>query len=146
MARLLSIVLTALVASIVSAEDLASCGSSNYYPSQYTCFDGLLCPIVNGHVYNRCGDDCYSTTQYSCLDGNFLCPIINGEANLRCGDDACYAPSQYSCISGQLTPCVGHFGDSQVCNNQGCLQLTCCAGLFSVADKCRSPCDFTPCT
>jgi hypothetical protein len=34
MARLLSIVFTALLASLVIAEDHLSCGSSNYFPSQ----------------------------------------------------------------------------------------------------------------
>ncbi|KAJ7105880.1 carbohydrate binding-domain-containing protein [Mycena epipterygia] len=63
MARLISIVLTAFVAGVVALE---SCGTANYDPSQYTCFNNsLLCPIVNGVSYQACGEDCYSTAQYT---------------------------------------------------------------------------------
>ncbi|KAJ6568568.1 carbohydrate binding-domain-containing protein [Mycena capillaripes] len=187
MAVLLSIVLTAVVARIVAAEEGATCGNSTYFPSQYTCFDdSFLCPIINDDIYLRCGDACYSASQYSCanntlaiipqggsqtqedcgdaqfypsqakklqyvcIDGDFLCPIINGAATLRCGD-ACYAPSQYNCANNQLFPttppeCVPEFGSSEVCTDQGCLQLLCCPGLFSVATKCRDPCELAPST
>ncbi|KAJ6573463.1 hypothetical protein DFH09DRAFT_1151908 [Mycena vulgaris] len=90
MAPLLSIILTALVASVVAADGLASRGSSKYYPSR---------------VSNS----------------------TNAPARAR--DD-----------------CVGDFGDSVVCNDQGCFQLICCPGLISVADKCRDPCDLAPST
>ncbi|KAF8192251.1 carbohydrate binding-domain-containing protein [Mycena galopus ATCC 62051] len=133
MARLISVVLAAFVASVVVAEDLASCGSSNYYPSQYDCFDGnFLCPIINGDAYIKCGNACYSESicsnttlepishsgpepledcgnsrfypsQYVCLDGNMLCPVINGTATFNCGT-ACYARTQYKCTNGQLSP------------------------------------------
>ncbi|KAJ7896123.1 carbohydrate binding-domain-containing protein [Mycena leptocephala] len=132
MARLLYFVVPALVAYSVAAETLQSCGGSNYFPSQYTCFDDdFLCPIINGDIYIRCGEACYSTSQYSCsnttlepynpnglefcgvnqfnpsqsvcLDGGFLCPIIDGDATLRC-DDTCYAPSQYGCALDQIYP------------------------------------------
>ncbi|KIK57065.1 carbohydrate-binding module family 52 protein [Collybiopsis luxurians FD-317 M1] len=135
MAPLVPLVLTGLVAGVVVAqsEELLNCGSSTYFPSQYTCFDGdFLCPVLNGDIYIRCGDACYSTSQYSCsddtlepynpdgpledcgtssfdpsqyvcLDGDFLCPFMDGNATLRCGD-ACYAPSQYNCTNGQLAP------------------------------------------
>ncbi|KAJ7839283.1 carbohydrate binding-domain-containing protein [Mycena leptocephala] len=122
MAPLVSVVLTALVASLVTAQEFASCGGSTYDPSQYTCFDGkLICPIVDGDKYLKCGDACYPTTQYTCINGE-LTP-----AGLARRDD-----------------CVPEFGDSQVCNDQGCFQLICCPGLISVADKCRDPCDVAP--
>ncbi|KAJ7675150.1 carbohydrate binding-domain-containing protein [Mycena rosella] len=87
MARLLPIVLTAIAVSVVAAESLASCGSSNYYPSQYTCFDDdLLCPIVNGDIYIRCGAACYSTTLYSCSDTTLKPSSLNGPDTLEdCG-------------------------------------------------------------
>ncbi|KAJ6482388.1 carbohydrate binding-domain-containing protein [Mycena vulgaris] len=148
MARLISIVLTAFVANAVSAQTLASCGTSKYDPSQYTCYGGsLLCPIVNGNVYLQCGNDCYSRQDYTCTDG-FLCPINGpGGETFKCGD-SCFDPRQYSCQNGKVvfTPCVEHFGSSEICDAVECIQLNCCPGLFSVATKCRSPCDFTPCT
>ncbi|KAJ7640037.1 carbohydrate binding-domain-containing protein [Mycena polygramma] len=133
--------ISTLAATLITAQNLTSCGSAMYDPSQYTCYDGdFLCPIVNGDVYRKCGDDCYSTTGYNCIDGDFLCPI--GEA--KCGD-ACYDTNQYNCFSGELTPCIGNFGANEVCTSQGCFLLACCAGLLSIADHCRSPCDFGPC-
>ncbi|KAJ7452617.1 hypothetical protein FB451DRAFT_1374069 [Mycena latifolia] len=141
MARLLCLVLAALAASLVAGQTLASCGSSDYDPTQYTCYDGdFLCPILNGDVYQKCGDDCYSTTEYSCFNGDFLCPT----RTQLCGE-TCYDPDKYNCANGQLFTCVGHFGDAEVCNSQGCSQLGCCAGLFVVANHCRSPCDFEAC-
>ncbi|KAF8202613.1 carbohydrate binding-domain-containing protein [Mycena galopus ATCC 62051] len=132
MAYLLSIVITALIASsIVAGENLLSCGQANYYPSQYTCFDdNFLCPIVNGDRYVRCGPACYSAKQYSCatttlqpisagaqncsatlfdpteyvcLDGYYLCAVNNGTATFRCGEE-CYDPSKFGCAIGQLYP------------------------------------------
>ncbi|KAJ6566749.1 hypothetical protein B0H19DRAFT_1257937 [Mycena capillaripes] len=114
MARLISILLTALMFTIVSAEDLLACGSSNYFPSQFTCFDdNFLCPIVDGDRYIKCGKACSNTTlepisspetpqqcsfstflpsQEVCLEGFALCPIVNGTATLWCGN-TCYTPS-----------------------------------------------------
>ncbi|KAE9386369.1 hypothetical protein BT96DRAFT_540011 [Gymnopus androsaceus JB14] len=182
MAPRISIAFTALAALarvVIAQGQLESCGSSLYYPSQYTCFDDdFLCPIVNDEIYIRCGDACYSTSQYSCsddtlevypqngpetleacgdaqfypsqyicLDGNFLCPFMNGDSTLRCGN-ACYLIDQYSCTNDALipvtvppsAPCVPEFGSSELCNDEGCFQLNCCPGLFSIADHCRSPC------
>ncbi|KAJ7747126.1 carbohydrate binding-domain-containing protein [Mycena maculata] len=102
MAQLLPIVLTALAAcSIVAAEDLVSCGASNYYPSQYTCFDDdFLCPIVNGTAYIQCGDACYSDSQYSCNDTTLGLYNPNGPNPLDdCGFTQ-YDPSQYICFDG----------------------------------------------
>ncbi|KAJ7479187.1 carbohydrate binding-domain-containing protein [Mycena latifolia] len=95
MAPLLSIVLTAFVASLVAAENLASCGSSNYYPSQYTCFDNsFLCPIIKGDRNIRCGDACYSTSLYSCSN-NTLEPINkNGPETLEACGGSMFYPSQ----------------------------------------------------
>ncbi|KAJ7123857.1 carbohydrate binding-domain-containing protein [Mycena crocata] len=117
MARLLSFVFTALIATVAAGE---SCGTADYDPSQYTCLDGsLLCPIVNGEGYIGCSGVCYSASQYSCTNGE-LSPIASR-------DD-----------------CVPNFGDSVVCNDQGCFQLVCCPGLISIANKCRDPCDVAP--
>ncbi|KAJ7105510.1 carbohydrate binding-domain-containing protein [Mycena epipterygia] len=146
MARLISIVLTALVASVVGLE---SCGTANYDPTQYTCFNNsLLCPIVNGVAYQACGEDCYSTSEYTCFNGNFLCPFTSGGiATQRCGD-TCYSPFEYSCNSdNSLSPvpsCIGDFGFNEVCDTQGCFILNCCPGLISVADHCRDPCQLVP--
>ncbi|KAF8202620.1 carbohydrate binding-domain-containing protein [Mycena galopus ATCC 62051] len=113
----LSVALTAIITfSVVAAENLLQCGESQYYPSQYTCFDDdFLCPMVNGDRYFRCGLACYSTKEYSCatttlqpisagpqncsetlfdptqwvcLDRYIFCPIKNGTATLNCGDDS----------------------------------------------------------
>ncbi|KAJ7088028.1 carbohydrate binding-domain-containing protein [Mycena belliarum] len=109
MARLLSIVLSAVLASLVAAESLSRCGSSSYYPSQYTCFnDNFLCPIVNGDRTIRCGDACYSTSLYSC-SGTTLEPInTSGPETLEdCGPSRFY-PSQYVCLDGNfLCPIIG---------------------------------------
>ncbi|KAF8192252.1 carbohydrate binding-domain-containing protein [Mycena galopus ATCC 62051] len=134
MARFLSIAIlfTALTAGLVLAQDLATCGTSNYYPSQYTCFDDdFLCPIVDGDVYLQCAlinsscsdttlepisdsgseslEDCgnsqFYPSQYVCLDGDILCPFMNGAATLNCGT-SCYDPTQFECTSGQLSPVV----------------------------------------
>ncbi|KAJ7452615.1 carbohydrate binding-domain-containing protein [Mycena latifolia] len=109
MARLLCVVLTALAANLVAGQTLASCGSSNYDPTQYTCYDGdFLCPIVDGDVYQKCGGDCYSTTEYSCFNGDFLCPF----ARKQCGE-TCYDPDKYDCFDDELSTCVGNFGESE---------------------------------
>ncbi|KAJ7804179.1 carbohydrate binding-domain-containing protein [Mycena olivaceomarginata] len=103
MARLLSIVFTALLTSLVIAEDHLSCGSSNYFPSQYTCYDdSFLCPIINGDIYIRCGDACYSTSSYSCSNTT-LKPISHDgpEVLEDCGDSRFY-PSQYVCLDGDF--------------------------------------------
>ncbi|KAJ7479177.1 carbohydrate binding-domain-containing protein [Mycena latifolia] len=103
MAPLLCIVLTAFVASLVAAENLASCGSSNYYPSQYTCFDNsFLCPIIKGDRNIRCGDACYSTSLYSCSN-NTLEPINkNGPETLEACGGSMFYPSQYVCLDGNF--------------------------------------------
>ncbi|KAJ7038673.1 hypothetical protein C8F04DRAFT_1255597 [Mycena alexandri] len=162
MARLLSTAFTALLAHItfVAADGLPTCGPAQYDPSQvlpflfnmldgltdeqYTCYDNLLCPIVNGDRYERCGTDCYSPSKYSCIDG-FLYPIEFGERTLPCGK-ACHDPTQYNCINGIVTKCVEDYGLSQDCNVPGiagCVELDCCAGLSAVADHCRNLCDLT---
>ncbi|KAJ7194384.1 carbohydrate binding-domain-containing protein [Mycena pura] len=114
MARLLSIVLTAIAASasIVAAEDLQSCGSSQYYPSQYNCFDdSFLCPILNGNIYLRCGDACYSTAEYSCSNNTLV--IHNnrsGPETLDCGGVQ-FDPAQYVCFDdGFLCPILDGVG------------------------------------
>ncbi|KAJ7237851.1 carbohydrate binding-domain-containing protein [Mycena rebaudengoi] len=88
MAPLISVVLTALVASLVAAQEFASCGGSTYDPLQYTCFDGkLLCPIVDGDKYLKCGDACYPTTHYTCINGELspagLVPAHDRRARLK---------------------------------------------------------------
>ncbi|KAJ7105569.1 carbohydrate binding-domain-containing protein [Mycena epipterygia] len=103
MARLISIILAALVSGVVALE---SCGIANYDPSQYTCFNNtLLCPIVNGVAYQACGEDCYSTSdptsQYTCFNNSLLCPIVNNIAYQACGED-CYSPSEYTCFNGNF--------------------------------------------
>ncbi|KAF8202603.1 carbohydrate binding-domain-containing protein [Mycena galopus ATCC 62051] len=109
MTHILSIVITAFVASsVVAAEDLLSCGDSNYYPSQYTCFDDdFLCPIINGTICIQCGNACYTNTQYSCSNGVLEQFNPNGpETPEMCGVDQ-YDPSQYVCLdSGFLCPII----------------------------------------
>ncbi|KAJ7766197.1 hypothetical protein B0H16DRAFT_1883004 [Mycena metata] len=46
--------------------------------------------------------------------------------------------------SKRQTTCVPEYGASQTCDADGCVQLVCCAGLISVADLCRDPCDVDP--
>ncbi|KAJ7192095.1 carbohydrate binding-domain-containing protein [Mycena pura] len=144
---------------IINGDRNLRCGADCYSTSQYTCSDDTLQlkPQDGADTLENCGDARFSASQYVCFDGDFLCPIIDGTATLRC-DDACFDPTQYTCTDGALSPvpapttsaappapsCVSHFGDSQICSDQGCLQLACCPGLFAVADKCRSPCDFNP--
>ncbi|KAF7358839.1 hypothetical protein MSAN_01223600 [Mycena sanguinolenta] len=98
MVRLIAFVATAVLASVsVVAETLQDCGSSRYYPSQYTCFDGnFLCPITNGDIYIRCGDACYSTSMYSCSNTTLEPINKNGPETLEdCGNSRFY-PSQAS--------------------------------------------------
>jgi len=50
----------------VVGEDLQTCGVTQYYPSQYTCFDNdFLCPKGPSGTYLRCNDACYLPSQYS---------------------------------------------------------------------------------
>ncbi|KAJ7479178.1 hypothetical protein FB451DRAFT_1172291 [Mycena latifolia] len=73
MAPLLSLFLTAFLASLVAAEDLASCGSSNYYPSQVSvlyiesvcCSNNTLEPInKNGpETLEACGGSMFYPSQ-----------------------------------------------------------------------------------
>ncbi|KAE9398032.1 hypothetical protein BT96DRAFT_43836 [Gymnopus androsaceus JB14] len=80
-----------------------SCGSSMYFPSQYTCFDdNFLCPILNGNIYIACGDTCYSTTQYSCSNTTLeVFPQSGPETTEACGSVQFY-PSQYVCLDGDF--------------------------------------------
>ncbi|KAF8183550.1 carbohydrate binding-domain-containing protein [Mycena galopus ATCC 62051] len=97
MARLVYLVFTAVIGSVFAAECLWACGDSNYYPSQYTCFeDGSLCPIENGDRYLKCGDACYSTSLYTCSNTT-LKPVSHSgvEALEDCGSSTFY-PSQCS--------------------------------------------------
>ncbi|KIK57080.1 carbohydrate-binding module family 52 protein [Collybiopsis luxurians FD-317 M1] len=106
MAPLIYFVLTALVAGVVvaqSSEDLLSCGSAMYYPSQYTCFDDdFLCPIINGDINLRCGDACYSTSQYSCSNDTLVSYDPNGPETLEDCGDAQFYPDQYVCLDGDF--------------------------------------------
>ncbi|KAF7358747.1 hypothetical protein MSAN_01213700 [Mycena sanguinolenta] len=107
MARGISLAVTALFALRVSAEELLACGLSNYYPSQYTCFDDdFLCPIINGVTYIQCGKACYTNSQYSCSNG-VLKPYNPKAVVLEsCGVNQ-YDPSKYVCIdSGFLCPII----------------------------------------
>ncbi|KAJ7133198.1 carbohydrate binding-domain-containing protein [Mycena epipterygia] len=100
MTRFISIVLTALVAGVVALE---SCGTANYDPGQYTCFNNsLLCPIVNGVAYQACGEDCYSKADYTCFNGNFLCPFTSGGIATQACGDKCYSPFEY-----RIMPAIG---------------------------------------
>ncbi|KAF7313101.1 hypothetical protein MKEN_00996000 [Mycena kentingensis (nom. inval.)] len=86
-------------------EELLSCGQSNYYPSQYNCFEGdFLCPITNGQNSLRCGNDCYFVKDYACENGSLsqvsgTDPAADGLRN--CGE-ARYHPSQYVCLPGNF--------------------------------------------
>ncbi|KAF9065002.1 carbohydrate binding-domain-containing protein [Rhodocollybia butyracea] len=103
MAPLISLVLTALAASFVSAQNLDSCGDAMYDPSQYTCFnDSFLCPILNGDIYLQCGDACYSTTLYSCSNTTLEpFPPSVPDTLEDCGD-ARFSPYQYVCFDGDF--------------------------------------------
>ncbi|KAJ7137145.1 carbohydrate binding-domain-containing protein, partial [Mycena epipterygia] len=128
----ISIAFSALIAVVV-AQTFSSCGSANYDPTQYTCFNGtLLCPIVNGTEYLACGDSCYPPNLYSC-DGDFLCPF----GDLNCAG-ACYNPELFVCISDRLRHCNGLFTNNEDCSD-GCF---CCAGLIQIGPICQNPCGF----
>ncbi|KAF8193861.1 carbohydrate binding-domain-containing protein [Mycena galopus ATCC 62051] len=119
---LLRVILTAFAAfTVVAAEDLQSCGGSNYFPSQYTCFDGdFLCPIVNGVITIRCGQACYSTTQFSCSDTNLVPFSPNEPATLEnCGNFIQFDPSQSVCLDDDfLCPIIN--GDVTLRCDQTC--------------------------
>ncbi|KAJ6458168.1 carbohydrate binding-domain-containing protein [Mycena sanguinolenta] len=104
MARGFSLLLAAIVSAAVAVHGLQNCGSAQYDPSQYTCFNNSqLCPIVNGDVYQSCGpNQCYSKKQYTCFNGNFLCPVTSGGIATQACGNACYSPYQYSCAYHQL--------------------------------------------
>lgn len=91
---------TALLSTICRAQTTAYCDGKPYNPSQYTCYNGLLCPVINGVRTKACGGSCYLPSQYTCYHG-LLCPYVNGEATLRCGK-ACYLPEAYTCTNGVL--------------------------------------------
>lgn len=94
--KLLTLALAA-AATLVFAEDLKTCGTAQYYPSQYTCFDGnFLCPIDAGTPTLRCGDACYLQSQYACSNNALvLRDPSKPETLLDCGS-ARYYPSQVS--------------------------------------------------
>ncbi|KAJ9667065.1 hypothetical protein H2201_002900 [Coniosporium apollinis] len=111
MARFTLALVTALVAifQVVAAEDTFTCGTAPYYPSQYTCFDGVfLCPKVNGLAYLRCGDACYNHNMYTCPNNKLV--LIDWsvpERTQQCGT-APYYPSKYVCYNGNfLCPITG---------------------------------------
>ncbi|KAJ6571582.1 carbohydrate binding-domain-containing protein, partial [Mycena capillaripes] len=155
MARLTSsIALTALLTGIIAAQSLQNCGTAQYDPTQYTCFNNAtLCPIVNGDKYRACGNACFSTTQYNCINAtsSFLCPIVNGQATVGCGGTLCYPlDGTYTCNNGKLNQippgCTGNFGTYPICDDNACVfygSKSCCAGLINIADHCRNPCDFS---
>jgi len=62
MARLKSLVLAIpLLAGFAAVNALQTCGTANYDPAKYVCFNGnFLCPVG----YSKCGDACYSQNQY----------------------------------------------------------------------------------
>ncbi|KAJ7622323.1 carbohydrate binding-domain-containing protein [Roridomyces roridus] len=107
MPHLLALALTTFVSlSVVGAETLMNCGSSMYFPSQYTCFDdNFLCPIVNNEVYVRCGPACYSVKQYTC-SSNTLQPYVSGQPTTleKCGSTQ-FDPAKNVCLdNSQLCP------------------------------------------
>ncbi|KAF8137890.1 carbohydrate binding-domain-containing protein [Mycena galopus ATCC 62051] len=140
MARFISPVLTAPTAGAIAVQGLQTCGSAEYDPSQYTCFNSsLLCPIVSGVKYQACGEDCYSTAEYTCFNGDFLCPYTSGGIATQACGDACYSPYEYSCNNGQLTAvpsCIGDFGYNELSQRDEPIPLSLSAidsalGLFS---------------
>jgi hypothetical protein len=40
------------------------CNGQQYKDKEYTCLDGLLCPIVWNFPYSRCGDGCYDSLYF----------------------------------------------------------------------------------
>ncbi|KAJ6566740.1 carbohydrate binding-domain-containing protein [Mycena capillaripes] len=143
MARLISIVLTAILASVAAAESLETCGSSNYFPSQYTCFDdNFLCPIQNGDRFIRCGNACYSTSLYSCSNTT-LEPISHtGPEPLEdCGSSR-FFPSQYVCLDGNFL-CPFQNGAATLRCSASCYapsQYTCTNGQLSPVGVPPPPC------
>ncbi|KAF1991252.1 carbohydrate-binding module family 52 protein [Aulographum hederae CBS 113979] len=95
LAKLPTLIAFAL-SSFASAQDLLTCGSQQYYPSAYNCYDGLLCPITNGLASRKCGSACYFETEYACYD-NSLAPCLKENAE-------CYRNGQFlgSCCLGQI--------------------------------------------
>ncbi|KAF1983291.1 carbohydrate-binding module family 52 protein [Aulographum hederae CBS 113979] len=54
------------------------------------------CAIGAAVAQLQCGTIEYNPALYSCYDGDFLCPIISGDATKKCGD-ACYDADIYDC-------------------------------------------------
>jgi len=97
MAKLTSIILAAVLATITVAEDLVNCGSQPYYLSQYTCFnDQFLCPIISGERYLRCGADCYSVNEYSCAGTTLKLRDSEGPEDIETCGSAPFYPSKVS--------------------------------------------------
>ncbi|KAK4108532.1 carbohydrate-binding module family 52 protein [Canariomyces notabilis] len=50
-------------------EQIQTCGSVPYYPSDYRCYDDhALCPNLDGHPTLPCGGACYSPDMYQCSE------------------------------------------------------------------------------
>ncbi|CAK5270065.1 unnamed protein product [Mycena citricolor] len=129
---------------------LLRCGDACYSTNHYTCNGTTLETVpIGSNLLEQCGDARFYTQDYVCINESFLCPIVDHVGYLRCGD-ACYSPFDYKCTDNALVPlppkgCVSQGGQDVWCNNEGCFILQCCEGLFSIADKCRSPCEFGEC-
>jgi hypothetical protein len=51
-----------------AAEELATCGTTPYFPSEYTCYnDRTLCPFQFSLPTKPCAGGCYSPEQFECL-------------------------------------------------------------------------------
>jgi hypothetical protein len=97
-----SALILAAIAGFATAT-LKSCGTSQYDPTQYVCYNGnFLCPIIAGEALKQCGNACYSTFQYTCTGAalsqlprtaspvtltawNPTVPAIHGQPVTACG-------------------------------------------------------------
>ncbi|KAF7313095.1 hypothetical protein MKEN_00995400 [Mycena kentingensis (nom. inval.)] len=93
----------AVASGRIVAQELLTCGSSQYFASEYTCFDdSFLCPVQGRIRYLRCGDACYNPNQYTCEDTTLeLFSPSNPDQLFDCGD-AQYDPSDYVCYNGNF--------------------------------------------
>ncbi|CAK7222061.1 hypothetical protein SCUCBS95973_004713 [Sporothrix curviconia] len=82
MTKSLSFALAGLLAAAGTARaDLQTCGSAQYDPSQYVCYDSsFLCPIIAGEGLSYCSGACYSSTMYTCTNNVLtqLTPLAAG--------------------------------------------------------------------
>ena len=113
MSRLIlaSLALAALV--VTRAEELKQCGSVQYYPSQYTCFEEYtLCPIISSLPTLPCSGACYSPDMYECVNEKLrLLPVAASPFIMAAHGDG---PAS----SGQLvTACGGYLilGPASAC-------------------------------